>query len=103
MQRARVNGIELEYEITGAVDPVLLISPVLADGFRPLVGERALTDRYQLITYHKRGWVGSTRTPPGGHNGRSCGGRGRAPRLSGDQPCACRRPFERRRGRRAAG
>jgi 3-oxoadipate enol-lactonase len=64
MQRALVNGIELEYEITGAGEPVLLISPVLADGFRPLVGERALTDRYQLITYHKRGWVGSTRTPP---------------------------------------
>jgi len=63
MQRAPVNGIELEYEITGAGEPVLLISPVLADGFRPLVGERALTDRYQLITYHKRGWVGSTRTP----------------------------------------
>ena len=64
MQRASVNGIELEYEITGAGEPVLLISPVLADGFRPLVAERALTDRYQLITYHKRGWVGSTRTPP---------------------------------------
>src|SRR5687768_450530 len=64
MQRARVNGIELEYGITGAGEPVLLISPVLAAGFRPLVGERALTDRYQLITYHKRGWVGSTRTPP---------------------------------------
>ena len=64
MQCAPVNGIELEYEITGAGEPVLLISPVLADGFRPLVGERALADRYQLITYHKRGWVGSTRTPP---------------------------------------
>jgi pimeloyl-ACP methyl ester carboxylesterase len=64
MQHALVNGIELEYEITGAGEPVLLISPVLADGFQPLVGERALTDRYQLITYHKRGWVGSTHTPP---------------------------------------
>jgi pimeloyl-ACP methyl ester carboxylesterase len=64
MQHALVNGIELEYEITGAGEPVLLISPVLADGFQPLVGERVLTDRYQLITYHKRGWVGSTHTPP---------------------------------------
>jgi pimeloyl-ACP methyl ester carboxylesterase len=64
MRRARVNGIELEYEILGAGDPVLLISPVLADGFRPLLSEPALTDRYQLITYHKRCWVGSTRTPP---------------------------------------
>lgn len=32
MRRATVNGIELEYEVTGAGDPVLLISPVLADG-----------------------------------------------------------------------
>lgn len=64
MRRARVNGIELEYEVTGAGEPVLMISPVLADGFQPLVSERALTDRCQLITYHKRGWVGSTHTPP---------------------------------------
>ena len=64
MRRARVNGIELEYEVTGAGEPVLMISPVLADGFQPLVSERALTDRCQLITYHRRGWVGSTHTPP---------------------------------------
>jgi pimeloyl-ACP methyl ester carboxylesterase len=63
MQRARVNGVELEYEVTGSGEPVLLISPVLADGFLPLVPEPAL-DRYQLIRYHKRGWVGSTHTPP---------------------------------------
>jgi len=43
---------------------VLLISPVIADGFLPLLAEPALADRYQLIRYHKRGWVGSTRTPP---------------------------------------
>lgn len=64
MRRALVNGIELEYEITGSGEPVLMISPVLADGFQPLVGERTLTDRCRLITYHKRGWAGSTRTPP---------------------------------------
>jgi len=64
MRRALVNGIELEYDVTGGGEPVLMISPVLADGFQPLVRERALTDRYQLITYHRRGWVGSTRTPP---------------------------------------
>jgi pimeloyl-ACP methyl ester carboxylesterase len=64
MQRASVNGVELEYEVTGAGEPVLLISPVLADGFVPLVLEPAVADRYQLIRYHKRGWVGSTHTPP---------------------------------------
>ena len=64
MQSVNVNGVDLEYEVTGAGEPVLLISPVLADGFVPLLAEPALADRYQLIRYHKRGWVGSTHTPP---------------------------------------
>ncbi|HJR24785.1 MAG TPA: alpha/beta hydrolase [Acidimicrobiales bacterium] len=64
MEIATVNGVELEYEVVGSGEPVLLISPVLADGFLPLLSERTLADRYQLIRYHKRGWVGSTHTPP---------------------------------------
>ena len=63
MERARVNGVELEYEVVGAGEPVLLISPVLPDGFLPLLSEPTLVDSHQLIRYHKRGWVGSTRTP----------------------------------------
>lgn len=59
MENARVNGVELEYEVTGSGEPVLLISPVVADGFLPLVSEPSLGD-YQLIRYHKRGWAGST-------------------------------------------
>jgi pimeloyl-ACP methyl ester carboxylesterase len=64
VQSVNVNGVKLEYEATGAGEPVLLISPVIADGFLPLLAEPALADRYQLIRYHKRGWVGSTHTPP---------------------------------------
>ena len=64
MEIAKVNGVELEYEVIGSGEPVLLISPVLADGFLPLLSEPALADQYQLIRYHKRGWVGSTHTPP---------------------------------------
>jgi pimeloyl-ACP methyl ester carboxylesterase len=64
MERATVNGVELEYEVVGSGEPVLLISPVLADGFLPLLSEPALAGRYQLIRYHKRGWVGSTHSPP---------------------------------------
>jgi pimeloyl-ACP methyl ester carboxylesterase len=63
MKRATVNGIELEYEVTGTGEPVLLISPVLADAFVPVVSEHVLSKRYQLIRYHRRGWVGSTHTP----------------------------------------
>src|SRR6266516_5123804 len=62
MKTAEVNGVELEYEVNGSGEPVLLISPVLADGFLPLLSEPALADGYKLIRYHKRGWVGSTHT-----------------------------------------
>ena len=61
MDIAKVNGVELEVEVVGGSgEPVLLISPVLADGFLPLLSEPELAGRYQLIRYHKRGWVGST-------------------------------------------
>jgi pimeloyl-ACP methyl ester carboxylesterase len=64
MQHACVNGVKLEYDVAGEGEAVLLISPVLADGFLPLLSEASLADRYRLITYHKRGWAGSTHTPP---------------------------------------
>jgi pimeloyl-ACP methyl ester carboxylesterase len=64
MDRAKVNGVELEYEVRGAGEPVLLIDMLIADCFVPLLAEPALADRYQLIRYHKRGWVGSAHTPP---------------------------------------
>jgi pimeloyl-ACP methyl ester carboxylesterase len=64
VESVEVNDVVLEYEATGSGEPVLLISPVLADGFVPLLSEPALADGYQLIRYHKRGWVGSTHTPP---------------------------------------
>lgn len=63
MQTAHLDDIDLEYEATGSGEPVLFISPVLADGFVPLLHHRALVDDYQLIHYHRRGWVGSTHTP----------------------------------------
>jgi pimeloyl-ACP methyl ester carboxylesterase len=64
VQSVIVNGVELEYEAIGSGEPVLLVSPVLADGFLPLLSEPALADRFLLIRYHKRGWAGSTHTPP---------------------------------------
>jgi pimeloyl-ACP methyl ester carboxylesterase len=64
MESVNAGGVELEYEVVGSGEPVLLISPVLADGFVPLLSEPALADRYRLIRYHKRGWAGSTHTPP---------------------------------------
>src|SRR5215216_839304 len=64
VESVNINGVELEYEVLGAGEPVLLIDMLLADCFLPLLSEPALADRYQLIRYHKRGWVGSSHTPP---------------------------------------
>ena len=63
MERATVRGVELAYEVVGEGDPVLLVAPVLADGFVPLMSQAALCDHHQLIRYHKRGWLESTHTP----------------------------------------
>ena len=64
MDSATVNGVELEYEVVGAGEPVLLSSPAVPRGFLPLLSQAALADRYQLIRYHRRGWAGSTHTLP---------------------------------------
>lgn len=63
MDRADVNGVELEYEVTGSGEPVILIGTgPIADSFLPFVSEKALAERYRMIRYHQRGQVGSTGT-----------------------------------------
>jgi pimeloyl-ACP methyl ester carboxylesterase len=65
MERARVNGVELEYEMRGSGEPVLLLhGGLLPDENTPLAKEPALTDTYMVINYHRRGFAGSER-PPG--------------------------------------
>lgn len=64
MERADVDGIIFEYEISGNGEPVVFIhGAFIADTFRPLAAEPSLSERYQLITYHRRGYVGSSRAP----------------------------------------
>lgn len=65
MRSAAVNGVDLEYEVRGSGEPVLLISPVVADGFLPFFTAPGLVDRYTLIRYHRRGWSGGTPGPTG--------------------------------------
>jgi pimeloyl-ACP methyl ester carboxylesterase len=61
MEHAKVNGIELGYEVVGSGEPMLLIHGAhLADALKPLVAEPAL-ERFQRIRYHRRGLGGSTR------------------------------------------
>lgn len=64
MNRATLGDIELEYELHGAGEPVLLIHPgIFVDWFTPLFQEGALTSRYRLVHYHRVGCAGSSRVP----------------------------------------
>jgi pimeloyl-ACP methyl ester carboxylesterase len=60
MERATVNGVELEYEVRGDGEPVILFhGGLLADENTTLVREPALTDSYKVVNYHRRGFAGS--------------------------------------------
>lgn len=64
METATLNGVELEYDVKGSGEPVLLISTgPIADSFLPFLSESVLVEHYHLISYHQRGQAGSTRSP----------------------------------------
>lgn len=63
LQKLAVNGGELEYEVTGSGEPVLLIHGTgVAATFAPTMDQPALAG-YRLIRFHRRGFAGSSRSP----------------------------------------
>ena len=64
MERISANGAEFEVEQAGTGEPLLLIhGSIIGDAYEPLLSESALTSRYRLIQYHRRGFCGSSRPP----------------------------------------
>jgi pimeloyl-ACP methyl ester carboxylesterase len=62
MDRADIDDVTLEYEVSGPGEPVVCIhGALIADTFRPLLAESSLSG-YQVITYHRRGYAGSSPT-----------------------------------------
>jgi pimeloyl-ACP methyl ester carboxylesterase len=62
MKRADLDGLELEYELRGAGEPVVLIHWGLCAAWaEPLMDEPALARRYRLLNYHRAGFAGSDR------------------------------------------
>lgn len=60
MERTRVNGVELEYEVKGSGEGVLLLhGGLLPDENTPLMSEPVLVDSYRVLNYHRRGFAGS--------------------------------------------
>jgi len=62
VNRIDLNGVELEYEEAGSGEPVVLLhGGLLCRENEPLVREAALTDRYRVVNYHRRGFGGLKR------------------------------------------
>jgi len=65
MEQTVLDGLTLEYEVSGTGEVVALIhGALIADAFWPLLAEPSLTGRCRLIAYHRRGYAGSS-GPPG--------------------------------------
>ncbi len=63
MKTAKLNGVELQYDITGSGDPALLISTgPIADSFLPFVAEKVLAG-HRLIRYRQRRMTAGTPNP----------------------------------------
>jgi pimeloyl-ACP methyl ester carboxylesterase len=59
-RRAALEDVELEYELRGSGEPVVLIHHGAgADWFGPLCDEPILAERYRLLRYHRAGYAGS--------------------------------------------
>lgn len=65
MDTVAVDGITLEYEVSGSGEPAIFIhGALIADSFRPLIFEPVLARHYSLILYHRRGYGGSSHSDP---------------------------------------
>jgi pimeloyl-ACP methyl ester carboxylesterase len=61
VKSAKLKDVELEYDVHGNGEPLLLVGPgPLADSLLPLTETLPLSARYRLIRYHQRGQCGST-------------------------------------------
>ena len=62
MQRVNVNSADIEYEVQGSGEPVVLIhGSILADAFYSLQAEPCIANNFRVIAYHRRAL--SRRTP----------------------------------------
>jgi pimeloyl-ACP methyl ester carboxylesterase len=60
MQRIPVGETDLEVEVRGSGEPVVLIpTALMADELLPMADQPPLRDRYRLILYRRRGYGGS--------------------------------------------
>ena len=68
MQRVHLNGVDLEYNVQGAGEPLVLIhGSILADAFFPLLAAPRIASHHRVISYHRRGFAAVAVYGRGGH------------------------------------
>jgi pimeloyl-ACP methyl ester carboxylesterase len=66
MERVRLNGADVEYEVRGSGAPVVFIhGAILSDGFVPVIEQAGIMANFQVVHYRRRGYAGSSRAPAG--------------------------------------
>ena len=66
MERTKIDGLELAYDLRGTGDPVVLVHwGVSARWAEPFWHEPALAEHFQLVTYHRAGFGESDRVEDG--------------------------------------
>jgi pimeloyl-ACP methyl ester carboxylesterase len=66
MERAHLNGADVEYEVRGSGAPVVFIhGAILSDGFLPVIEQAGIAEKFQIVHYRRRGYAGSSRAAAG--------------------------------------
>src|SRR5262249_18542838 len=66
MERVRLNGADIEYEVRGSGAPVVFIhGAILSDGFVPVIEQTGIAENFQIVHYRRRGYACSSRAVAG--------------------------------------
>ena len=66
MERVRLNGADIEYDVRGSGEPVVFIhGAILSDGFVPVIEQTGIAENFQIVHYRRRGYAGSSRAVAG--------------------------------------
>jgi pimeloyl-ACP methyl ester carboxylesterase len=66
INRAQLNGADIEYDVRGSGEPVVFIhGAVLSDGFLPVIEQAGIAENFRIVNYRRRGYAGSSRAPAG--------------------------------------
>src|SRR5262249_35314157 len=66
MERAQLNGADIEYDVRGSGAPVVFIhGAILSDGFVPVIEQAGIAENFQIVHYRRRAAAGAPRVVGG--------------------------------------